>query len=143
MYILQNVEFVECFPGTGPETDRNGAAIAGDWVSLKNYAKVVILLKCGGLGADIAIACRQATTVAGAGPAKAIAGKTHTFTNGVDENTTAEIHITGDELDVNNGFDCIQVYAADPGGALTYLTGTYALYVARYSGATMPTATID
>lgn len=143
MQLTYHVEFVDCFPGTGPEFDWNGVAIAGDWISMKNYDKVVILLKCGGLGADINIACRQATSVAGAGPPKAIAGATHTFVNGVDENTTAEIEIRASELDVNNGFDCIQVYAADPGVALTYLTGCYAMYVARYAGTTMGTSIVD
>ncbi len=142
MKLTQNVEFVECFPATGPETDRNGAAIEGDWISMKNYNRVVILLKCGGLGADINIVVREAYNVAGLTPTN-IAGKTHTFTNGADENTFTEIEIMGDELSVNLGKDCIQVYAADPGGALTYLTGLYACYGARYAGATMGSAITD
>ena len=47
------------------ETDRDGAAIEGDWVSLRDYDECTILIQAGALGADIVWQIEQATTNTG------------------------------------------------------------------------------
>lgn len=130
----------------------NTGANAGDWVSMKGYGRmaIVIFKAVGTAGDDPTIAVKQATDVSGTG-AKAVGftdvrkkqaatnllavdqftkstsaspatNDTFNTTNGTWTNTDlAEqaaiivIDIKAEDLDVNGGFDCVQVSIADIG----------------------------
>lgn len=125
--------------------DLSSAANTGDWVSLKNYKHVAVVFHSGigTAGDDPTLTINQATDVSGTG-SKALAinsakafkkqaatNLTSTGTwssasadvssNTVTNATSAEqealwvVEFDADELDVDNGFDCIQATVADVG----------------------------
>ena len=122
------------------ETDRDGAAIEGDWVSLRDYNECTILIQAGALGADIVWQIEQATTNTGTSK-KDVVGKTVSHINGTDEGVLKTLQVRGEELDVDGGFDFIRLQAPDPGTAATFAAATYILTNARFAQATMPDPT--
>ena len=140
-------------------------SIAGDWVSLKNYRHLTILihLDVASGTASGAVTLDQATAVAGTGT------KTLAFTKmWANEDTSASdalvetavtsntfniggatkpmlyvIEVEADTLDVENDFDCVQVDIATIANANVCVE--YILSQARYSGqsSAMPSAIID
>lgn len=138
--------------------DLSAAANAGDWVSLKDYKSVWILFHSaiGTAGDDPTVTLLQASAVAGTG-SKALnintsrifkkqaatnllaVGQWSSAAAGVTANawtdaTSAEqelllaIGVDADELDVDNGFDCVSISVADVGtnaqlGAAYYILG--------------------
>jgi len=82
------------------------------FVALNNYHRAVILVDVGDIVATgtVSIDIEQATTTAGAG-IKAIAGKSITQLTqaGGDSDDTICIELRTEELDVDGGFDCINV----------------------------------
>jgi hypothetical protein len=127
-------------------------ANAGDWVSMKNYnhCSIIVFAGAGTAGQDIVLAPLQATAVAGTS-SKAlqisrISSKVGTLTSvgtftevtqaAADTYTDAVsgeaqnlwvIDINAEDLDVENGFDCVSISIADTGatagkiGAALYL----------------------
>lgn len=128
------------------------AANAGDWVSLKHYGHVAIVFfkAAGAAGEDPTITVEQATAVAGTGN-KALnfttihvkqgadlaaigqftkvtqsAGNTYTHTDAAEAQAIWVIEFDAADLDVANGYDCVQASVGDVGataqvGALLYI----------------------
>lgn len=167
-----NVDFAECVqvvPAFLP-VNMAGSANTGDWISLKNYHRVTIMLvkAAGTAGDDPVITLQQATNVAGAG-AKALAAVdkvyvkqgadlatvgtftlvTQTASDSYTDAAAAEaqavwlIDIQSEDLDVDGGFDCIQASVADVGTAEQLGCALYLLYPARYGQSALPSAVID
>lgn len=149
--------------------DSQAGANNGDWVSLKNFDRcAIILLKAAGVaGDDPVITVKQATDVAGTG-AKALtftrvdakvgvqtaigafttnsqaAANTYTDLVSAEAQGLFVIEFKSEDLDVNNGFDCIQLSIPDTGAAGAQLISAfYLLRGARYAGAGLPSAITD
>ena len=149
--------------------DSQAGANAGDWVSLKDYAKCsVILIKAPGVaGDDPVITLKQASDVSGTG-AKALnftrvdskvgaqtgigaftantqaAGNTYTDLVSAEAQGIFVIDVKAEDLDVNNSFDCIQLSVPDTGaGGAQLLTAIYLLWGARFQGAGLASAIVD
>jgi hypothetical protein len=159
-------EFAQIIAGFVP-VDMSSAANNGDWVSLKNYdhCSIVLFKAIGTAGDDPTITVKQAQDVSGTG-AKALTFTTlyskqgtqtsigtwtlvtQSAANTYSNDTSAEnqaiwvIDIRCDELDTDNGFDCIQASVADVGTNAQLGCMLYFLYGARYGGS-MPSAIID
>lgn len=136
--------------------DLSSAANTGDWVSLKHYKRCLILFHSaiGTAGDDPTVTLLQAQDVSGTGSKALNISRvfkkqaatnllsTGAWTNasaGVTANawtdaTSAEqelllaIEVDADELDVDNGFDCVSITVADVGtnaqlGAAYYILG--------------------
>ena len=133
--------------------DLAAAAQAGDWVSLKNFHHLaIVLLKAAGAAGEIpTITVEQAQDVAGTG-AKALNFTDVYVKNGADLQAIGEftlvtqasgntyapaagntqllavIEVNAEDLDVDAGFDCVRARINDVGttaqlGALLYLVG--------------------
>jgi hypothetical protein len=145
--------------------DMQTAANDGDWVSLKNYHHVsVVLFKAAGTaGDDPTLTMEQATTNTGTG-AKALTFRNiyvkqgtltavGTFTR-VDQTAAATytdlvsaeiqaiwvVEFDSDELDVDGGFDHIRGRVADIGGNAQLGCMLYILGEPRYAQAVLPSA---
>jgi len=156
MHLFEDAKVVSAFV----PVDMQGAQ-DGDWVSLKGfrYCDVLIFKAVGTASDDPVISFRQATAVAGTS-AKDFAkieriykqeqlllttSDTQTVTTqaaGASYSasaTSAEscaiygFHIDASQLDVTNGFDCIQVRVADTGSNAQLGCGLYILSGQRYS----------
>lgn len=134
------------------------AANTGDWISLKNYKSVWIMFHSavGTAGEDPTVTLLQAQAVAGTGSkalnintsrifrkqaatnltttgawASAAAGVTAnawTDAEAAEQEVIVAIGVDADELDVDNGFDCVSISVADVGtnaqlGAAYYILG--------------------
>ncbi len=149
--MIRMLDFLNAAPAFVP-VDMKTAANSGDWVNLKHYGRVVVLLFKGvGDAAEPAILeLKQATDNAGAG-AKALSIKkvyTKLDADGLNvaawteaDPTTANTYnatgnlaglvafeVRAEDLDVNGGFTHIQVNVADVGavaqlGGVLYLFG--------------------
>lgn len=142
--------------------DTTGAAQTGDYVSLKQYQHVTILITQGAwAGGTSAVTLVQATDVA-ASNEKALAftkmwtkvgvtGTTwvetavtsNTFNLPAVANTMSLIEIDADMLDVTNGFDCMALKTASPGSNADLVSAVYILHGARYPQAVMIDAKVD
>lgn len=149
--------------------DSQTGANNGDWVSLKNFARcTVLVIKAAGVaGDDPVITLKQASDVSGTG-AKALnftrvdskvgvqtgigawtantqaAGNTYTDTVSAEAQGIFAIDVKSDDLDVTNGFDCLQLSVPDTGSAgAQLLTAIYILRGARYAGGGLPSAIVD
>lgn len=117
------------------------AANNGDWVSLKNYRRcLVVLFKAAGAAAeDPTITLQQATDVAGTGAknlnfttlyrkqgadvtaiaqwTKTTQAAANTYTNATlgDEQVLLAIEFSAEDLDFKNNFDCLRATVADVG----------------------------
>jgi hypothetical protein len=142
--------------------DSQTAAITGDYVSMKNYGHLTIVLNnaIGIAGDDLVVTLDQAKTVAG-GSAKALnisevfykVGATAisavgTFTkatqtaadgydtaaiDGAENEMLLVIEVSKDDLDTDNDFDCVSVAIADTGSAgAQLLSGMYILTDPRF-----------
>ena len=142
--------------------DITGAAQVGDYISLKNYQHLTIVIVQGAwAGGTSAVTLTQATAVAGTAE-KALAftkrwtkvgvtGTTfvetavaaNTFDLPNVANTINVIEIDADMLDVNNGFDCVALQTATPGANADLLMALYILHGARYPQRVMLDAKTD
>lgn len=148
-----------------PPINLNGQANNGDWVSLKNFNRCTVLVYAavGSAGSDLTVTVRQASAVDGTG-AKAlnftrIDSKQGVLQTAIGQFTTVEqaaantyvdaangeselvyaIDFQGEDLDVDNGFDCIQVQLSQPGA--TKIGGAfYILSEPKYAGDQLPSA---
>ncbi len=142
--------------------DTTGAAQVGDYISLKNYQHVTIVILQGAWAAGTsAVTLVQATDVAASGE-KALAftkrwtkvgvtGTTfvetavtaNTFDLPNVANTINVLEIDADMLDVTNGFDCLALKTASPGANADLVTALYILHGARYPQAVALDAKVD
>ncbi len=156
--LIEQVNIVQCFTPVDLQTGAND----GDWVSLKHYTGVLCVVhsSVGTATQDVDIVVRQATTVAGGGAkALSLAGGVYdklgstTIPNGVwtrandtdalgtytnadsAENAyIAAIDIQIDQLDLANGFDCVQLSVLDVGGNPQLGSALYFMYGPRIEG---------
>lgn len=149
--------------------DSQTGANNGDWVSLKGYDRcTAIVIKAAGVaGDDPVLTLRQATDVSGAG-AKALtftridakvgaqtgvgqftkvtqaAANTYTDAVSAEAQGIFAIEIKSEDLDVNNGFDCVQLQIPDTGaGGAQLVSAIYVLRGARYGSLPLPSAIVD
>lgn len=142
--------------------DTTGAAQVGDYICLKNYQHVTIVIMQGAwAGGTSAVTLVQATAVAGTAE-KALAftkrwtkvgvtGTTFvetavtasTFDLPAVANTMNVLEIDADMLDVTNGFDCLALKTASPASNADLVTALYILHGARYPQAVMLDAKVD
>lgn len=155
------IDIVEGFPTVDLQTGAN----TGDYVSLKNAQGVLVLFRSGvgTAGDDPTVVFQQAQDVSGTSvkdfnPTGAKAWKKQAATslastgtwssasgdlsgNDLTNATAAEqsvmwaVEIDADELDVDNGFDCIRATVADVGGNAQPGDLLYILYGLRYQSA--------
>jgi hypothetical protein len=111
-----------------------GAAVTGDYYSLKNYNHVTFIITQGAwAGGTPAVTLKQASAVAGTGEKAlafdkywskvALTGTTYTetavssntFNLTATANTVTVIEVDAASLDVSNGFDCVRLDIASPG----------------------------
>lgn len=150
-------------------SDLSGAANNGDWVSLKNFARatVLVLKGAGTAGEDPVITLRQAKDVAGT-DAKALtftrvdekvgvqtgigqfttveqaAANTYTNTASAEAQAVFAIDVLASTLDINNGFDCLQVQIPDVGTNAQLGCALYLLREPRYAtNGVVPSAIVD
>ena len=146
MNLIEKVKIVEAI------TPQAGAAITGDYVSLKNAGHVTVLVHIAQGHADpVAITIEQASAVAGTG-SKVITNAVPIYlvadaatsdawvrqTDDVDYTTSAALkhkliafEIDAVSLDLANGFDCITVKTA-ASNALNVTSAVYVLSDLRY-----------
>jgi hypothetical protein len=165
MWLTEEFQIV---PAAAP-SDLAAAAVTGDWVSLKNYAHAALVVNkgAGASGEPPTFTIRQATDVSGTSAKNAnvvtridvksaadittvgqftkvtqAAAATYTPAAG---NTQAVyvIEFDSDQLDINNGFDCIQVNVADVGATAQLASMVWMLGASRYSGQFPPSAIVD
>lgn len=139
-FILGNlIDIIEGFPAVDLQTAANN----GDYISLKNAARVAVVFVSGvGTdGDDPTLTIQQATDVSGTS-VKALnftvihrkqaatnlsgtaawtrttqtAANTYTNTDAAEQALIWVVEIDPGELDVENGFDCIRATVADVGG---------------------------
>jgi len=163
MDILERFDIVSGFVPVNLAAANN----TGDYISLKNVSRVacVCFKDAGTAGDDITLAVQQATAVDGTG-AKALAISriwskegtqtttgtwtlnTQTAANTWTNTTNAELEgifaivVDADELDVDNGFDCIRMYVGDVGANAQLGTGFY-LLESQTPQATLPSPIVD
>lgn len=158
--LVDKVKFVE---GLAPRTPSSSTP---DYVSLKNYNHLTILISADNATTvtGSAITVKQATAVAGTGEkalsfAKAwrnidtaaadtlaeFAVTSDTFTTDTTDNKNLMyvIEIDADDLDLDNGFDCVRAGTAN--ATATVLSVVYLLSGPRYAGSVddLPAAITD
>lgn len=135
-----------------------GSARSSDVVTLKNFGRCAIVFHkaAGSASEDPTLTVLQAVSVAPSS-AKALnfttiytkqgtlssvgtwtkttqaAGNTYTNTTASENEAVWVIDIKADDLDVDNGFDCIQVTIADAGSVNQLAALTFVLHEPRYS----------
>ena len=142
-------------------SDINNLAVTGDYISMKGYGNLALILHFGAVGTGVAITLKQATDVGNSlSDEKALAyakiyanvGLTtdtltetavtsSTYTFGNDPNQLYVIEVRAEDLDINNGFDCVRVNVAS-GAGTTILGITAIAYNPRYSGSNPPISAI-
>lgn len=138
-----------------------GTARAGDVISMKNHGRcAIVLFKDAGVnGEDVTLTVEQCTSVAPSN-AKALnftridtkqgaaltsvgtwtqvtqsAGNTYTNTDLGGQQAILVIDIKAEDLDVDNGFDCVRVSTSDAGTATSLAAALYILHEPRYAKA--------
>jgi hypothetical protein len=151
------------------------AANPGDWISLKNYKSVWIFFHSGvgTAGEDPVLTLLQASAVAGTGSkalpinttrifkkqaatnlastgqwvsaAANVTANAWTDTDAAEQEVIVAIGVDADELDVDNGFDCVSISVADVGTNAQLGTAYYVLGEPRYQtqASALPSAIAD
>lgn len=136
--------------------DINSNAITGDFVSMKNYPLLTIILSAGVVGAATTITVEKATKVDGSGntaitfdytrdidttsgDAMAVGTATAALSSGTDDNQQTVIEVRAEDL---GNYDCVNVNLSDPGSTSIW-SGTYILSGGRYQNDVPPSAIID
>lgn len=148
--------------------DLQAAANNGDWVSLKGYGRVAaILFKAAGTaGDDPVFTLRQAQDVSGTG-AKALnftridtkvgtqtgigqfttntqaAANTYVDLVSAEAQAIMVVDIKAEDLDADNGFDCVQLQIPDVGSNAQLGCALYILHEPRNAKAQLDSAIID
>lgn len=165
MKLLEKMDIISGFVPVDMQTGANN----GDWVSLKNYHRcLVVLFKAAGTAGDNpTITLKQATDVAGAGSKNAAiiaevyqkqgtltgvgqwtrvtqaAAATYVDTASAENQGVYAIDVDTADLDVAGGFDCIQVSVADVGVNAQLGCAFYMPYMARYGQQIPDSAIVD
>jgi len=158
---MRLVEAAQIVGGISP-IDLNDGSNAGDWVCMKNYGHCTVILYAavGTTGSDPVITLDQATDVSGTdtkalnideiyhkvgtllSTVSAFTRVTQTAGDGYDSHPIAGaeteniivIEVDRDDLDADNGFDCLNVAVAQMGAAKIGCV-LYILSEPRYTGA--------
>ena len=157
MLLVEQTKIIGVNPGS---TNMTGTAMTAKYVSMKGYDHLTIIIHSGAwAGGTAAVSLLQATDVSASG-AQALgfdyqwtgtvasglltrtAVASDTFNISV-ANTLHVIEIDADTLDRDDGFDCVTLVVASPGGNNDYYNVDYILSEPRYTSATPPTAIID
>lgn len=103
------------------------------YVSLALYNRAVVIIHAGVLGQNVDVDLEQATDTSGTS-AKPLdsGGKDITLTATTDNGTVSVIEIRGEELDVSNGFDCINLEMT-PAGSSSIFGAQIWGFVPRYA----------
>lgn len=151
------------FPPIGME---GAAGLVAPYVSLKHYSRAtLVLIKAAGNAAeDPTITFDQATAVAGTGTkALTVVNRAHkkesvadletvaawtevtqavaaTFVGNGDAEQVVLIDIRAEDLDVDNGFDCVRAVVADVGAVAQIGCMFWCLWGARYTPGLTPIA---
>lgn len=162
------VEDHQIVMGIVPVDSQTGAN-TGDYVSMKGYDRctVLVIKDAGVAGDDPVITLTQAQDVSGTGvkdldftridekvgaqtgvgtftKVTQAAGNTYTNAASAEAQAIFAIEFKGEDLDVNNGFDCLKVAVPDTGvGGAQLLTAIYILRGAKFAGAVASSAIID
>jgi len=157
----------ECFL----PVDLGTSGATGDWVSLKNYGKLVILIfkKVGTTAENPVYTLSQATAVAGTGTkalniteywrksaptnlqTNSTAGTWTRVTQAAGNTVTGvginaelyAIEVNAEDLDTDAGFDCVQCSSSDPGTTGALAAALYLLLDPRYPQETIDSGIID
>jgi hypothetical protein len=151
-----------CIEAGAVPLDTTGAAVTGDYVSMKDYRHLTIIIQQGAwAGGTPAVTLKQATAVAGTGEKAlsfskrwtkvALTGTTFTETAVTSDtfnlpataNTMNVLEIDAEDLDVANGFDCVRLGIATPGANADLISATYILSEPRYAQALLPDPKVD
>lgn len=165
-HLLEKLQIAQGFLPVDMQTGAN----AGDWVSLKNYGRcaVVLFKAVGTAGDDPTITLSQATDVAGTdvkelnftrvdkkqaatnllavGTFTTVtqdAGNTFTHADLAEQAAIIVIDIKAEDLDIENGFDCIRASVADIGSNAQLGAMLYILHEPRYGSVPLPSAIAD
>jgi hypothetical protein len=163
-HILEKLQIVSGFVPIGI-----GSTRAGDYVSMKGYGRCTIVFFCaaGPAGDDPVITVTQATAVAPSN-AKALnftridtkqgadltavgtfttvmqaAANTYTDATSAEVQKIWVIDIKAEDLDVDNGYDCVAASIADAGTATQIGCLLYLLHEPRYASGTLPSAIVN
>jgi len=142
--------------------DTTGAAVAGDWVNMKDYNHLTIIIQQGAWAAGTsAVTLNQATVVAGTDTKAlgfdwmwtkvALTGTTftktavtsNTFNLPNTANTMSVIEVDAATLDADGGFCCVQLACVSPGANADLISATYILTEPRYAQALPPDPKVD
>jgi|AGTN01.2.fsa_nt_gi hypothetical protein len=126
--------------------DTTGAAVTGDYVNMKSYRRLLIVIEQGAwAGGTPAVTLKQATDVAASGEkalsfseywqGTALTDDTYartavvsdTFNLPATANTVTLIEVHQQDLDLNNSFSCVRVNIASPGSNADLVSVTYIL----------------
>ena len=142
--------------------DTTGAAVTGDYYSLKDYGHITFIITQGAwAGGTPAVTLKQATDVAASGE-KALnldwywvqtgltgtgytktAVTSDTFNLAATANRITILEVEADTLDQANGFDCVRVGIASPGSNADLISVVAILSQPRYIQPAMPDAKVD
>ena len=124
-------ELLAHIPADSATTEQNSG-----YVSLENHPRAVVVVSVGDLAtnATFDIDIEQAQDTAGTG-AKALAGKSTTQLTeaGTDSNKVVIIEIRTEELDVTNGFKCINVEVTPATAAAEFAVLIFGVGGPRYA----------
>jgi len=144
--------------------DTTGAAVTGDYFSMKNYGRLAIIIYQGAwAGGTPAVTLKQATDVGNsASDEKALgfswmwtktgltgttftktAVTSNTFNLTATANTITVIEVNAETLDADNDFDCVRVNIATPGSNADLICVAYIGLDPRYPQALPPDPKVD
>lgn len=144
--------------------DTTGAAVTGDYVSLKLFRHLTVVIQQGAwAGGTPAVTMKQATDVGNSlSDEKALeidyywtktgltgtaftktAITSDTFTLPATANTITVLEIDATDLDLENGFDCVRLGVASPGSNADLISALYILSQPRYGQAAISDAKTD
>lgn len=136
-----------------PPQSYSGTAMTANYVSLKGYDRLWIIINTGAwAGGTAAVTLSQATAVAGTSAkalgmsfmyvntsaAKGVFTKTAVTSNTFNLDTANlqyQIEVNASDLDVDNAFDCVTLAVASPGGNADFYSVVYILGPARWPDA--------
>lgn len=137
-----------------------GAAMTAEYVSLKNYQRLTIIIQTGAwAGGTAAVTLSEATDVSASG-AQALSFdymwsdevtsgtlvKNTVTSNTFDLDTANKLYVIqvdADDLDIADGYDCVTAAIASPGVNADFYSVCYILSGARQHAATPPSAIVD
>jgi len=164
-HILEKVQIVSGIVPVNLATGANN----GDFVSMKNFGRcaVVLFKGVGGAAESPTLVLEQATVVAGsdakplqftrvdsiASPTLTSLGVFTTVSQVAANSYSAAalalsqaivvIDVQAEDLDSDNGFDCLRLTVADVGTTSQIGGALYLMHEPRYASATLPSAIVD